>query len=157
MRQDNYKIIGWREWISLPELNVPKIKVKIDTGAKSSSLHALDIHFTKEGQKEYVEFVVQTTKRSTKGMVECRCPLRELRKIKSSNGQTELRPVIQTLVTFMGDSWPIELNLTNRDDMGIPMLLGREGIQEFFLVDARNSFYGKRKKPFRKLKPKAFK
>ncbi len=142
-RKDKYKIVGWREWVALPELEIPKIKAKVDTGARSSSLHALDINCIKENKNEYVEFVVHSRKKNKKEPIQCRCRVLEHRKIKSSNGQTELRPVIQTTIEFMGDRWPIELNLTNRDEMGIQMLLGRESIRDKFLVDPHRSFYGK--------------
>ena len=140
------KIIGWREWVALPDLGIPKIKVKVDTGARSSSLHALEMYFSKEAETEYVEFILYPKQKNNKIPIPCRCPVLERREVRSSNGQKELRPVIRTTIEFLDESWLIEMTLSNRAEMGIPMLLGREGIRNKFLVDAHRSFYGKRHK-----------
>ncbi len=139
-------IIGWREWVKLPELNIEKIKVKVDTGARTSALHASHIReFEKDGQS-WVRFDVHPVQREAKTTVEAEARVLEYRPVKSSNGKTENRPVIVTEVVLLGTSWPVELTLTSRDAMGFRMLLGREAIRHKFFVDSGNSFYGGRPK-----------
>jgi hypothetical protein len=135
-------IIGWREWVSLPDLGVERIKAKIDTGARSSSLHAFDVKtFEKDGQA-FVRFKVHPIQRSSKETVVVEAPVLEFRRVRSSSGHAHLRPVIVTTVEALGRSWPIELTLANRDAMGFRMLLGREAIRGRMLVDAQSSYYG---------------
>ena len=129
-------IIGWREWLALPDLDVGRIKAKIDTGARSSALHAFDI----ERVGDRVRF---TTRPKHKGEGEphlCEVDLHDVRTIKSSNGSVEERYMISTTVELMGIRWPIELTLTARDDMLFRMLLGREALRGRFLVDSSTSF-----------------
>jgi hypothetical protein len=145
MEKKLFETIGWREWVDLPDLHIKEIKVKVDTGARTSSLHAYDLQFFYRGKKEFVRFKVHPVQRSTQKTVRCEAEVLEYRKIKSSNGQTEKRPVIITPVKLMGQSWDIEVTLTNRDEMGFRMLLGRESIRRRFLVDAGGSYYGKKK------------
>lgn len=141
-------MIGWREWIALPELGIDRIKAKIDTGARSSSLHAFDVreHTTPAGVR-MVRFVIHPVQRDTGVTVEAEAPLLARRTVRSSNGQTELRPVIRTTLRLLGRAWPIELNLTNRDAMGFRLLLGRQAVRRRLLVDAGASFVGERKRP----------
>jgi hypothetical protein len=147
------EVIGWREWVALPDLKISKVKVKIDTGARSSCLHAFDLQIYKKSGKEYVKFKVHPSQRNSKNTKECRARVFEYRKVKSSNGQSELRPVIVTNLELLGDTWPIEITLTNRDEMGFRMLLGRESFRKKFLVDAGSSYYGQKlNKPKRKRK-----
>lgn len=151
------QIIGWREWVSLSDLGIPLIKAKVDTGARSSSLHAFDVKIFKRSGKEFVKFNIHPEQRSTKKTLECVSKILEYRKIKSSNGQSEYRPVIMTQLELLGEKWPIEVTLTNRDEMGFRMLLGRESFRNRFYVDAGKSFYGnkhKKKKKKKKKKPK---
>ncbi len=143
-------VIGWREWVALPELKIPNIKAKIDTGARSSSLHAFDIKlFDVEGQA-HVRFKVHPMQRSTKETVEVEMPVLEFRNVRSSSGQIGRRPVIITPVEVLGKSWPIELTLANRDAMGFRMLLGREAIRGGFLVDSGRSYFNGIAKPLKK-------
>lgn len=144
------KIIGWREWVHLPALFPGDIKAKIDTGARSSSLHAFDVEVIKVNGIEQVSFKVHPEQRNTKKTVVCQSEVLEYRKIKSSNGQSELRPVILTPLELLDEQWLIEMTLTNRDEMGFRMLLGRESFRRKFLVDASNSYYGKKTKQRRK-------
>ena len=136
-------VIGWREWLSLPDLGIDKIKAKVDTGARTSSLHAFNLKFYKKGSKNYVSFEVHPDQKNSKKTIICHSEILEHRKVKSSNGQTELRPVIVTNLSLMGEVWPIEVTLTNRDEMGFRMLLGRASFKGKFLVDAEKSFYNK--------------
>lgn len=152
MQKKQLQVIGWREWVKLPALNIKEIKAKVDTGARTSSLHAFDMRVFKKGRKSYVNFCVHPEQRSSKSTPELTAEVHEFRKVKSSNGQTELRPVILTQLTLMEQTWDIELTLTNRDEMGFRMLLGRESIRKRFLVDSGRSFFNG--KPKRKKKKK---
>ena len=135
-------VIGWREWVGLPDLGVATIKAKVDTGARSSSLHAYDLHeFTRKGQT-WVRFKVHPEQRSTKKIVEAEAKVLEYRSVRSSSGKAQERPVIVTTVELLGLSWPVELTLANRDEMGFRMLLGREAFRGRFLVDAGSSYFG---------------
>ena len=144
-------IIGWREKVALPELAIAKIKAKIDTGARSSALHAFDIEQFKKGDIDFVRFKVHPLQRSRKKVIEAEAPLLDTRDVRSSSGEAQSRPVISTLVSLGGNQWPIELTLTDRDQMGFRMLLGREAVRRRFLVDAGNS-YIQSSLPARKLK-----
>ncbi len=146
MKEKNLKIIGWREWVSLPELKIDQIKVKVDTGARTSSLHAFDVQFYKRFGQEYVKFKVHPNQHDSKKTISCNAKVLEYRKVKSSNGQSELRPVIETLVELLDEKWPIEITLTNRDEMGFRMLLGRASFKNKFLVNVGKSFYSKNRK-----------
>ncbi|NEO63787.1 MAG: ATP-dependent zinc protease [Moorea sp. SIO4G2] len=141
MKQSQHlPIIGWREWLTLPELGIIQVKAKIDTGARSSALHAFDIKtFDHDGIK-WVRFKVHPYQRDSHQTVIAEAKLLDQRKVRSSNGQTQLRPVIQTTVKLGSKQWPIELTLTNRDAMGFRMLLGRQAVQRRFLVDSGHSF-----------------
>ena len=155
-------VIGWREWVALPELGIAYIKPKIDTGARSSSLHASGIEEFSRGDKLFVRFRVHPIQRNRDFGVKAEAEVLEYRNIKSSSGQKSLRPVILTEIRILGQSWPIELTLADRDAMGFRMLLGREAIRGRFLVDAGRSFYGgkpttRRKKKSRKQSKKASK
>ena len=133
-------IIGWREYLALPELNIPEIKAKIDTGARSSALHAFDIaEFEREGQM-MVRFSVHPYQRDSDRVITAEVVLLDRRSVRSSSGKAQLRPVIQTIVELGGQRWAIELTLTSRDEMGFRMLLGREAVRQRFLVDAGNSY-----------------
>lgn len=142
MKKKVLKIIGWREWVSLPELGVKNIKAKVDSGAKTSSLHAFDMKTYTRGKSEYVSFKVHPNQRNSKQEIECRAKIQEYRKVKSSNGATQLRPVIYTTINLMGENWEIEVTLTNRDEMGFRMLLGRQSLRKKFLIDSGKSFLG---------------
>ena len=147
-------VIGWREWVSLPELGIETIKVKVDSGARSSSLHAFDLHtFDREGN-QWVRFKVHPLQRSQEKKIVVEAPVLEFRSVKSSSGVAKMRPVIIAEIEMLGKRWPVELTLASRDNMGFRMLLGREAFRGRFLVDAGNSYYGgrpKRKKTVKKL------
>ncbi len=140
------KIIGWREWVGLPELGIAPIKVKVDTGARSSSLHAVELKFFKRGGGQWVRFTVHPIQRTRKVSVSAEAAVFEFRSVKSSSGAASMRPVIVTPIELMGMIWPVELTLAGRDEMGFRMLLGREAFRGRFLVDAGRSYYGGRVK-----------
>ncbi len=146
-------VIGWREWVKLPNLEVSRIKVKVDTGARTSSLHAFDVHeFTRDGQT-WVSFKIHPLQRNSKKTISAEVPILEYRSVRSSSGKATRRPVIITDVLLLGISWPVELTLANRDEMGFRMLFGREAMRGRFIVDPGGSFYGG--KPKRKKKKRS--
>ena len=151
-RKSELPVIGWREWVELPDFGIKRIKAKVDTGARSSSLHAFGLRvFERDGVK-WVRFQIHPVQRNNDKTVEAEAKILEHRSIRSSSGKSALRPVIVTNVALLGIIWPIELTLASRDEMGFRMLLGREAFRRRFLVDAGNSYFGG--KPGRKKKPK---
>ena len=140
-------IIGWREWLSLPELKIKNIKAKIDTGAKTSALHAFDIEIIKKGKKKFVNFKIHPEQRNQKKVIKTQSELIEQRLVKNSGGKVTLRPVIITEIKLGPLKWNIEITLVNRDEMGFRMLLGRDAIKNFLLVNPGKSFLiGKKKR-----------
>lgn len=132
--------IGWREWVALPDLGVARIKVKIDTGARSSALHAYGVErFSRRGQ-DMVRFAIHPLQRSSKREVIAEAVMVDERVVKSSNGVQAVRPVIITLLELLGESWPIEVTLAPRDAMGFRMLLGRQAVRGRFLIDPGRSY-----------------
>lgn len=139
-------VIGWREWVGLPDLGIKTIKAKVDTGARSSSLHASKLQeFERDGVK-WVRFHVHPEQRNSDETVEVEAMVLDFRSVRSSSGKAEIRPVIVTSIELFDIIWPVELTLASRDQMGFRMLLGREAFRGRFLVDAGKSFYGGRPK-----------
>ncbi len=132
--------LGWREWVRLPDLGVTPIKAKIDTGARSSALHAIDIHLSQDQDQHWVHFQVHPLQRDTRLTIPVSASLLDQRLVRSSNGNAELRPVILTRVCLGDHCWPIELTLTNRSMMGFRLLLGRQALRGHYLVDSGQSF-----------------
>ena len=140
-------IIGWREWLRLPDLRVDFIKAKVDTGARTSSLHAYDLMEFDRGGTAWVRFIIHPEQRHSEPSIPAELPVHARRRVRDSGGKVELRPVVQTSVELLGKLWRIELTLTRRDAMGFRMLLGRQAIRNRFVVDPGGSFYGgKRRK-----------
>jgi hypothetical protein len=144
--------IGWREWVGLPDLSIRSIKAKIDTGARSSCLHAFDIEPFIRDDCQWVRFDVHPIQRNDRLVKRCEAAVFDRRHVRSSNGLTSERFVIQTTLMLVGQRVPIELTLANRDAMGFRMLIGREAMRGRFLVDSGRSFFGGR--PVRKAKRK---
>jgi hypothetical protein len=135
------RVLGWREWVGLPELHVKALKVKVDTGARTSALHAEDIVILRNkrtGEKS-VRFTMYHRKSRSKPIV-AKAPLVGFRKIKSSVGEITERPVIRTILRVDSEEWMIEITLINRDIMGYRMLLGRSAIQHGFVIDPARSY-----------------
>lgn len=147
-------VLGWREWVALPDLGISAVKAKVDTGARSSSLHAYDVRYVRRGGHRYVRFDAHPVQRNDRRIVHCEAPLHDERYVRSSNGKRELRPVIRTTCAIDGREWAIDLTLTSRDTMGFRMLLGREAIRGRFIVDAGRSYLYRKLVPKRK-KPRA--
>ncbi len=133
-------LIGWREWVSLPDLGIRHIKAKVDTGARSSCLHAFNMQTKFENGEEWVYFEVHPIQGSTQPSVPVKARLLEYRCVRSSSGHTETRPVIETTAQLGERSWTIELTLTNRDQMGFRMLIGRIALARRFWIDPARSF-----------------
>jgi hypothetical protein len=132
--------IGWREWVALPDLGVARIKAKIDTGARSSALHAFAVERVRRRGKDLVRFAIHPLQRSSRREVVAEAEMVDERIVRSSNGVHALRPVILTRVELLGDAWPIELTLASRDEMGFRMLLGRQAVRGRFLIDPGRSY-----------------
>ena len=137
---ENKIIIGKEEWLSLPELGLPAIKARVDSGAKTSSLHAFNIHPYEENGRQFVKFEVHPIQNNRLVTKHCTAEVMDKRTVKNTGGQSEIRPVIRTPVQLGAQIWTIEVTLTNRDSMGYRMLLGREAMQERVLVDPSVSF-----------------
>lgn len=133
-------VVGWREWLRLPELGVNLIKAKVDTGARTSALHAENVRFVHRGDRTLVHFTIHPRQRSKHLAIDAVAPLLGERRVKSSSGSLELRPVIVTRVNVGGVEWPIEITLTRRDVMGFRMLLGRQALRRHAIVDPGRSY-----------------
>ncbi len=148
MSTDTDKLcIGWREWVALPELNLPAIKAKVDTGARTSALHAFLIEPYNEDGRDMLRFMIHPIQQYQDLAVECHCPVFDYRKVTDSGGHSEMRYVIQSDVVIGGREWPIELTLTNRDTMRFRMLLGRRAMEDRFIVDPGASYVNGRLRP----------
>ncbi|NLO79883.1 MAG: ATP-dependent zinc protease [Xanthomonadaceae bacterium] len=132
--------VGWREWVALPELGIDRIKAKIDTGAHTSSIHAIHIRRFREAGRERVAFAVHPLQRRTDLTVACVADVLDERYVTSSSGHRSKRLVVRTLLQIGDQRWPIELTLANRDAMGFRMLLGRTAMKGRLLVDPSASF-----------------
>lgn len=133
-------IVGSEEWCSFSTLNIPAIKARVDSGAKTSALHAVNIiPFDKDGEK-WVKFDVNPLQNNGKTIIHCEAKIIDKRIVKSSSGSRESRYVIKTEIAVADSSWEIELTLTNRDSMGYRMLLGREAMGGRVLVDPEKNF-----------------
>jgi hypothetical protein len=134
-------VVGWREWLALPEIGIPAIKAKIDTGARTSSLHARNIEpFDGPDGQEWVRFSLRPDLRHPEFSVDCAAPASEHRQVRSSSGHPEERFFIVTTVAVGGVEWEIELSLTSRHQMKFRMLLGREALRGRCLVEPHTSF-----------------
>ncbi|MEM9002403.1 MAG: RimK/LysX family protein [Cyanobacteria bacterium P01_F01_bin.86] len=133
-------MVGWREWLSLPELGIYQVKAKVDTGARTSALHAFDLEYFKQEDHLMVYFRVHPIQRDTSFTIEATAPVLDQRDIRNSSGGTQHRPVIRTYASLGAQRWPIELTLANRDVMGFRMLLGREAVRNRFVVDPGSSY-----------------
>lgn len=140
MKKQKKKIFGWREWVCLPELGIDAIKAKVDTGARTSALHAFELRTLEEGDREMVEFKMHPIQHDTETEITCKAPVIDRRVVTDSGGHKEERFVIETPVQLGEDSWPIEITLTSRDDMLFRMLLGRTAMKGRATVDPGRSY-----------------
>jgi len=137
-------VAGWREWVGLPELGLDAVKAKLDTGARSSSLHADDVTIVDRDGVPFARFSVRPWQRTSSGAVWGELPLLDERTVRSSTGHVETRPVVLGSVAIVGLLVPAEITLTNRDSMGFRMLIGREALRGRLLVNSGRSYVGGR-------------
>ncbi|MFV0304369.1 MAG: 30S ribosomal protein S6--L-glutamate ligase [Moheibacter sp.] len=137
---ENKMIAGSEEWVTLPDMGLPMIKVRVDSGAKTSALHAVNIAPFQRRGDPWVSFDVYPIQFDGKRVVHCEAPVVDMRTIKSSTGNRERRYVVKAVLKIQEYSWEIEVSLTNRDTMGYRMLLGREAMKGRILVDPESSF-----------------
>lgn len=133
--------IGWQEWCSLPNFHIPAIKAKIDTGAKTSSLHASNIRTFHRHGDLFVHFTIQPLQQTSRFETHCTALVVDKRPVTTSGGHKEIRYVITTLLTLGHTSWNIELTLTNRASMTFRMLLGRDAIKDHAIIDPGKILY----------------
>lgn len=146
-KNNTHVSVGWREWVALPELGLPAIKAKIDTGAKTSALHAFytDV-YEKDGIK-MVKFGIHPIQKNFDLVIDCHAPIKDYREISDSGGHKEMRYVIETPMEIGDRQWPIELTLTNRDTMRFRMLLGRRAMEQRMIVEPGASYLNGKLKP----------
>ncbi len=140
MSEEHRFTLGWEEWLALPDLGLPAIKAKIDTGARTSALHATALEPFGSTSNPQIRFTIHPNPNDPELEVVCAAPIVDRREVTSSNGETELRFVISTPVQFGDRSWPIEMTLTNRETMAYRMLFGRTAIAENMVVSPSDSF-----------------
>lgn len=132
--------IGWREWVSFPDLGIDAIKAKVDTGARSSAIHAIHVErFTRDGD-DWVRWQVHPIQRDTDQTVDCEAPIHDRRDIRSSSGHNHTRIVVRVPLSLGDRTFPIDLTLARRDVMGFRLLLGREAIRGRFVIDPGRSY-----------------
>jgi hypothetical protein len=132
--------VGALEVCDLPDLGIKDLQIRVDTGAQTSSLHVDNIRKVKKGGKPYVRFDLHPDIYNLGEIVECLTKIKDIRRVKSSNGESQQRYVIETTLKLGGDQWPIEITLTDRKDMSYLMLFGREGMGDRVLVDPSETF-----------------
>jgi hypothetical protein len=140
-RTRSLRVVGWREWVAFPTLGLPAVKAKVDTGARTSCLHAWDVEPFERDGRSMVRFNVHPLQRDDSLVIATEAPLVDRRKVTSSVGHSQVRPVILTTIELAGERWEVELTLTRRDVMGFRMLLGRQALKGHFVVDPGRSFY----------------
>jgi hypothetical protein len=136
--------VGWREWVSLPEWGAPHVKAKIDTGARTSSLHAFGLEWFDRAGTPWVRFEIHPWQRSTSDAIVAEAAVVATRDVKSSSGDVDHRPVVHTILVLAGRQLTAEVTLTRRDEMGFRMLVGREALRHRFVVDPGVSYLGGR-------------
>lgn len=137
---DTRIVLGWREWAVLPDLCLPAIKAKVDTGAKTSALHAFEVEKFRRDGRDFVRFGMHPLQTTKDLVVECEARLIDERMVSDSGGHSEMRFVIETELVICQHQWSVELTLTNRDSMRFRMLLGRRAMENRAIVDPDASY-----------------
>ena len=137
-------VVGWREWVQIPQVDVPWIKAKIDTGAKTSAIHAFDLRSFDRDGRDWVSFAVHPWQATAQDEVAVELPVHDSRSVRSSSGHEEQRYVVRLPVVLGGREVPVEVTLTDRDEMGFRMLIGREALVQGYVVDPARSYTGGR-------------
>ena len=140
------RLVGWREWVAIPALNLPAIKAKVDTGARTSALHAFYLEPFSVNGVERIRFGVHPVQRRKDIVVECEADILDRRAVTDSGGHRETRYTIEVEILLGGEQWPIEMTLTDRDTMQFRMLLGRTALRGRTLVDPTRSYRTGRRK-----------
>ncbi len=143
-RRTDTTVLGWREWVAFPDWDVPHLKAKIDTGARTSSLHAFGLEWFDRSGEPWVRFEIHPFQRSTSDATVAEAAVIATRDVKSSSGAIEHRPVVHTTLVIAGRPVVAEITLTRRDEMGFRMLVGREALRRRFVVDPAVSYRGGR-------------
>ncbi|WP_049780875.1 ATP-dependent zinc protease family protein [Hahella chejuensis] len=133
-------VVGWREWVALPELGIPRIKAKVDTGARTSALHAFELESYESPMGTRVRFAIHPVQGDSEKVIECDAAVIDRRMVSDSGGHREMRFVISTLLQVGGYAWPVEMTLTNRDSMRFRMLLGRTAMEGRIQVNPAASY-----------------
>lgn len=143
--------LGWREWIGFPDIGIDQIKAKVDTGARTSCLHAFMVEPFERDGVPWVRFDIHPSQTDNSKVVSCKAPVLDQRVVRDSGGHEELRYVIETPMTIGANVHKVEVTLSDRDSMKFRVLLGRTAIQGQYLVDPSRSYLvGKRKRAFKK-------
>ncbi len=137
-------VAGWREWVGLPAFGIAHVKAKLDTGARTSAIHAFDVEEATVDGVDRVRFAIHPWQRSTADAVAVDVPVHDRRVIRSSNGTEQERIVILAPIALLGRVVEVEMSLSRRDEMGFRMLVGREALRQGFLVDSARSYLGGR-------------
>jgi hypothetical protein len=133
-------LLGWREWVALPAFGIAQIKAKIDTGARSSALHTVDLEPYRSGGQNWLMFTVEGKQKQTGQLIECHAPVKDRRVVSDSGGHKQRRYVIETPLLFGQHLILAEITLTNRDAMRFRMLLGRSAMSKQFIIDPQASY-----------------
>lgn len=147
-------VVGWREWVSLPALGAIEIKAKLDTGARTSALHAFDMTVLTIDGAKWVQFSVHPFQRDDEHATLCLARIVDRRWVTNSGGHRERRYVIETTLRIGKREWPIELTLANRDQMGFRLLIGRTTMHHRLIVDPSRSYCASRNRPTSRVKPR---
>ncbi|MEX0922411.1 MAG: RimK/LysX family protein [Rhodovibrionaceae bacterium] len=134
------RVVGWREWVALPDLEVERIKAKVDTGARTSAIHAFGIREMTRDGRPHVEFYLHPVQRLRRPQIKCLAPIFDQRYVRSSSGERQYRYIIRTTLRIGHRRRLIELSLAQRDQMGFRLLIGRNALPRGLLVDPNKSF-----------------